>query len=96
MALLLVPTGMVSALNGTIDDGYGGLEHRASTALIAARRDLPRIAVANAAKGAPPEELTDGYVTLLGLIMGACNVAGAVVGARMAISRGSEFSRPTV
>jgi uncharacterized protein len=29
----------------------------------------------------------------LGLIMGACNVAGAVVGARMAISRGSEFVR---
>ena len=25
VALLLVPTGMVSALNGTIDDGYGGL-----------------------------------------------------------------------
>jgi hypothetical protein len=25
VALLLVPTGMVSAINGTIDDGYGGL-----------------------------------------------------------------------
>jgi hypothetical protein len=25
VALLLVPTGMVSAVNGTIDDGYGGL-----------------------------------------------------------------------
>ncbi|MFP5327407.1 MAG: hypothetical protein ACLGHT_07980, partial [Acidimicrobiia bacterium] len=25
VALLLVPTGMVSALNGTIDDGYNGL-----------------------------------------------------------------------
>ena len=25
VALLLVPTGMVSVLNGTIDDGYGGL-----------------------------------------------------------------------
>ena len=25
----------------TVDDGHGGLEHRASTALIAARRDLP-------------------------------------------------------
>ena len=43
----------------TVDDGYGGLEHRASTALIAARRDLPR---------ANQKELTDGYVTLLGLI----------------------------
>jgi predicted metalloprotease with PDZ domain len=42
-----------------VDDGYGGLEHRASTALIAARRDLPQ-----RGKG----ELSDGYVTLLGLI----------------------------
>jgi predicted metalloprotease with PDZ domain len=25
-----------------VDDGYGGLEHRNSTALIASRRDLPR------------------------------------------------------
>jgi uncharacterized membrane protein YfcA len=30
---------------------------------------------------------------LLGLLMGACNLAGAVVGARMAIRRGSEFVR---
>lgn len=29
----------------------------------------------------------------LGLLMGVCNMAGAVVGARMAISRGSEFVR---
>jgi predicted metalloprotease with PDZ domain len=42
-----------------MDDGYGGLEHRASTALVAARRDLPQ-------QG--KSELTDGYVTLLGLI----------------------------
>ncbi len=42
-----------------VDDAYGGLEHRASTALIAARRDLPQ-------RGKP--ELSDGYVTLLGLI----------------------------
>jgi predicted metalloprotease with PDZ domain len=42
-----------------IDDGYGGLEHRNSTALIASRRDLPRI-------GEP--RMSDGYVTLLGLI----------------------------
>jgi predicted metalloprotease with PDZ domain len=45
-----------------VEDGYGGLEHRDSTALIAARRDLPQT---GAAKDAP---LTDGYVTLLGLI----------------------------
>jgi len=41
------------------EDGYGGLEHRASTALIAARKDLPRQGVAGT---------SDGYVTLLGLI----------------------------
>jgi len=42
-----------------VDDGYGGLEHRSSTALIAARRDLPR-------RGQNGQ--SDGYVTLLGLI----------------------------
>ena len=42
-----------------VDAGYGGLEHRASTALIAARRDLPRRG--EAATG-------DGYATLLGLV----------------------------
>jgi predicted metalloprotease with PDZ domain len=41
------------------DDGYGGLEHRASTALVASRRDLPR---------KPGNGTHDGYVTLLGLI----------------------------
>jgi predicted metalloprotease with PDZ domain len=48
----------VFLLNCT-DDGYGGLEHRASTALIAARRDLPRLG---------QSETSDGYVKLLGLI----------------------------
>ena len=42
-----------------VHDGYGGLEHRNSTALIASRRDLPRL-------GEP--RMSDGYVTLLGLI----------------------------
>ena len=42
-----------------VDDGYGGLEHRSSTALIASRRDLPRLGEAR---------MTDGYITLLGLI----------------------------
>ncbi len=51
-------TGYVFMLNA-VDEGYGGLEHRASTALIAARRHLPRQGVAEAG---------DGYVTLLGLI----------------------------
>jgi predicted metalloprotease with PDZ domain len=49
--------GYIFLLN-TVDEGYGGLEHRASTALIAPRRDLPR-------RGLP--ELSDGYVRLLGL-----------------------------
>jgi predicted metalloprotease with PDZ domain len=41
-----------------VGDGYGGLEHRASTALICARSDLP-------VTGKP--EMTDGYRTYLGL-----------------------------
>jgi predicted metalloprotease with PDZ domain len=46
-------------LLNAIDDGYGGLEHRNSTALIASRRDLPRIGDAR---------MSEGYVTLLGLV----------------------------
>ncbi len=42
-----------------VDDGYGGLEHLNSTALIAKRSDLPRV-------GEPV--MPSGYVTLLGLI----------------------------
>ena len=45
-----------------VEEGYGGLEHRDSTALIAARRDLPQIGQAK------DTALSDGYVTLLGLI----------------------------
>jgi predicted metalloprotease with PDZ domain len=41
-----------------VTDGYGGLEHRASTALVCNRGDLP-------VKGRP--ETTDGYRTYLGL-----------------------------
>jgi predicted metalloprotease with PDZ domain len=47
-------------LNAT-DDGYGGLEHSTSTALICARKDLPRL-------GAGNPKASDGYTTLLGLI----------------------------
>ena len=43
----------------TTPGGYGGLEHRCCTALICARRDLPRL-------GQP--EAGEGYTTLLGLI----------------------------
>jgi len=46
-------------LLNAVDDGYGGLEHRASTALLCTRRQLPR-------QG--DSETSDGYVTLLGLI----------------------------
>jgi predicted metalloprotease with PDZ domain len=42
-----------------VDDGYGGLEHRNSTALIASRRDLPRLG---------ETRMSEGYVTLLGLV----------------------------
>jgi predicted metalloprotease with PDZ domain len=46
-------------LLNVIEDGHGGLEHRASTALIASRRDLPQAGKA---------EMSDGYANLLGLI----------------------------
>jgi len=46
-------------LLNTSEDGHGGLEHRASTALLSARRNLPQAGRA---------ETTDGYADLLGLI----------------------------
>ena len=42
-----------------VDDGYGGLEHRNSTALICTRKDLPR---------AGDVKVSEGYTTLRGLI----------------------------
>ena len=42
-----------------MDNGYGGLEHMNSTALIAKRSDLPRVG---------DTSTSDGYTTLLGLI----------------------------
>jgi len=45
-------------LTQVVGDGYGGLEHRASTALLASRKDLPWPGM----KGMP-----DGYKTYLGL-----------------------------
>ncbi|QNP47770.1 M61 family metallopeptidase [Diaphorobacter aerolatus] len=42
-----------------VDDGYGGLEHKNSTALICSRRDLPRVG---------EKTVPEGYSTLLGLI----------------------------
>jgi predicted metalloprotease with PDZ domain len=43
----------------TVDDGYGGLEHRNSTALICNRKDLPRLGEVKQPAG---------YTTLLGLV----------------------------
>jgi predicted metalloprotease with PDZ domain len=43
----------------TAESGHGGLEHRASTALLASRRDLPQRGKA---------ETSEGYANLLGLI----------------------------
>jgi predicted metalloprotease with PDZ domain len=48
-------------LTMAVGDGYGGLEHRASTALICARADLPTTAAPKTA------ERSEGYVTFLGL-----------------------------
>ena len=42
-----------------VDEGYGGLEHRASTALVCARRDLPR---------SDASSNVEGYTGLLGLL----------------------------
>jgi len=53
-------------------EGYGGLEHRNSTALIGQRTDLPKLADKSGSgdKTSPTPALkaTDGYTTLLGLI----------------------------
>lgn len=43
-----------------VGDGYGGLEHRASTALICSRADLPTTA-------ARDKERSEGYIKFLGL-----------------------------
>ncbi len=52
-----------------LEDGRGGLEHRSSTALVAARRDLPRRISAEIGAGATARpESSDGYVGVLGLI----------------------------
>ncbi len=48
-----------------VDDSYGGLEHRNSTALICKRQDLPRLQAAGDTKIFKPSE---GYTTLRGLI----------------------------
>lgn len=49
-------------------DGYGGLEHRNSTALVCQRSDLPRRATPPETTGSARNKAGDGYTTLLGLI----------------------------
>ena len=49
-----------------VNDAYGGLEHRNSTALICNRKDLPRLPSTTAAT--PTHEQPEGYTRLLGLI----------------------------
>ena len=52
-----------------VDDGYGGLEHRNSTALICNRKDLPRLGgPASAGSATLFTKQPEGYTTLLGLI----------------------------
>ena len=48
-----------------VDEGYGGLEHRNSTALICKRKDLPRLKPQN---DPTDKKALEGYATLLGLI----------------------------
>jgi predicted metalloprotease with PDZ domain len=53
------PFGRYVFFHNLVEEGHGGLEHRASTALISPRRDMPAV-------GKP--ETSEGYVNLLGLI----------------------------
>ncbi len=53
------PFGSYLFMLNAVHDGYGGLEHRNSTALICGRRDLPHLG---------DKRQSDGYTTLLGLI----------------------------
>ena len=53
------PYGRYVFLHNLVEEGHGGLEHRASTALISPRRDMPAL-------GKP--ETSEGYANLLGLI----------------------------
>ena len=52
-------------LLNAVDNGYGGLEHRNSTALICNRQDLPRLPAPEQTKSV---KVSEGYTTLRGLI----------------------------
>lgn len=62
-----IPFKNYTFLLNAVGDGYGGLEHRNSTALICQRADLPRTASMLDAKAATAPK-SEGYTTLLGLI----------------------------
>ena len=51
-------------LHNLVEESHGGLEHRASTALISPRRDMPSFRTDRSGK----PETSDGYLNLLGLI----------------------------
>ncbi len=53
------PFGQYVFMLHAVSEGYGGLEHRNSTALICARKDLP---------GSDSTKVSEGYTTLRGLI----------------------------
>jgi predicted metalloprotease with PDZ domain len=64
------PFGRYVFMLNALDDGHGGLEHGASTALVAPRRDLPRrVGPGPGSTSAPAaSERSDGYVGVLGLV----------------------------
>lgn len=64
--------------------GYAFLEASAKAKIVNAATNLGALVVF-AVAGAP--------VWRLGLLMGAANIAGAYLGARMAVARGSRFVR---
>jgi len=62
----LIPFKNYTFMLNAVADGYGGLEHRNSTALLCARQDLPRLLRTTLAP--VQHKQPDGYTTLLGLI----------------------------
>ncbi len=62
------PFGHYLFLLHATQDGYGGLEHRNSTALVCQRSDLPRRAALPDAEQTAGGQASEGYTTLLGLI----------------------------
>lgn len=64
--------------------GYSFLRASATAKIVNLGTNLAALAVFG---------VTGSVLWLLGLVMGACNLAGAVIGARMAIAKGSQFVR---